>query len=210
MLDSLTAGSLSELDFLSRPPILVVSSRQLAMRVPMASTIKAYAFFKTNFWRNKKLNGFTMSTNGPVTQTYDVTDENGKNPCILILANGWHARSVSQLTSEARKVLFCKQLVKLLGSDEALHPIDYVEKNWLEEPYSDGCYGASWLPGTLSIYGHAITKQHGRAVHFAGTETSHEWAGYVEGAISSGYRAAQEVFDAYQRRSRRAGLQSKL
>lgn len=180
------------------------------MRAPMAATIKAYAFYKTPFWRNKGLNGFTMSTNGPVTQTYDVTDESGKNPCILMLINGWHARSVSQLSAEERKSIFAKHLVKLLGADEALHPIDYVEKNWLDEPFSDGCYGAAWLPGTLSIFGHAITKQHARGVFFAGSETAVEWAGYVEGAISSGYRAAQEVYEAFQRRSRRSRIQSKL
>jgi monoamine oxidase len=127
-----------------------------------------------------------------------------------MLINGWHARSVSQLSSEERKSIFAKHLVKLIGSEEALHPVDYVEKNWLDEPFSDGCYGAAWLPGTLSIFGHAITKQHARGVFFAGSETATEWAGYVEGAISSGYRAAQEVYEAFQRRSRRSRAQSKL
>ena len=30
-------------------------------------------------------------------------------------------------------------------------------------------------------------------IHFAGTESSHIWPGYMEGALISGYRAAQEV-----------------
>jgi monoamine oxidase len=30
-------------------------------------------------------------------------------------------------------------------------------------------------------------------VHLAGTETASEWNGYIDGAISSGQRAAEEV-----------------
>jgi monoamine oxidase len=38
-------------------------------------------------------------------------------------------------------------------------------------------------------------------VHFAGTETAARFAGYIDGAISSGERAAQEVLTQLDSRS---------
>jgi monoamine oxidase len=47
-------------------------------------------------------------------------------------------------------------------------------------------------PGTLSVLGPAIRVPHGR-VHWAGTETSTYWTGYMDGAVRSGKRSAREV-----------------
>jgi len=44
--------------------------------------------------------------------------------------------------------------------------------------------------------GRAIRRPEGR-VHFAGTETAAVWTGYVEGAVRSGERAADEVLSAH-------------
>ena len=33
----------------------------------------------------------------------------------------------------------------------------------------------------------------GAALHWAGTEAATRWAGYIDGAVSSGERAAEEV-----------------
>jgi monoamine oxidase len=37
-----------------------------------------------------------------------------------------------------------------------------------------------------------IAEQHQR-IHWAGTETSTKWMGYIDGAIRSGDRAAEEI-----------------
>jgi monoamine oxidase len=47
-------------------------------------------------------------------------------------------------------------------------------------------------PGTLLKYGPALRKPVGR-IHWAGTETSTYWNGYMDGAVRSGERAASEV-----------------
>ena len=47
-------------------------------------------------------------------------------------------------------------------------------------------------PGTLTEYGPLIAKPVGR-IHWAGTETSTYWHGYMDGAVRSGERAASEV-----------------
>ena len=47
-------------------------------------------------------------------------------------------------------------------------------------------------PGVLLGWGDALRTPVG-PLHWAGTETATEWAGYMDGAIESGQRAAAEV-----------------
>jgi monoamine oxidase len=47
-------------------------------------------------------------------------------------------------------------------------------------------------PGALSEHEHARRTKH-KIVHFVGTETAHEWKGYMDGAIRSGEWGAREV-----------------
>jgi monoamine oxidase len=47
-------------------------------------------------------------------------------------------------------------------------------------------------PGVLTTLGPALCAPVGR-IHWAGTETSPIWSGYIEGAIRSGERASAEV-----------------
>jgi monoamine oxidase len=54
-----------------------------------------------------------------------------------------------------------------------------------------GIYG----PGTMTTFGPAIRKPV-RRIHWAGTETSSYWNGYMDGAVRSGERAAREVIEA--------------
>ena len=50
-------------------------------------------------------------------------------------------------------------------------------------------------PGTWTAHGPALRAPVGR-LHWAGTETATRWAGYFDGAIQSGERAAAEVLAA--------------
>jgi len=50
-------------------------------------------------------------------------------------------------------------------------------------------------PGTLIDFGAALREPVGR-IHWAGTETSTFWNGYMDGAVRSGERAAHEVLRA--------------
>jgi monoamine oxidase len=50
-------------------------------------------------------------------------------------------------------------------------------------------------PGTWSTLGEALTEPVG-PIHWAGTETASVWNGYIDGAIASGRRAADEIVTA--------------
>lgn len=47
-------------------------------------------------------------------------------------------------------------------------------------------------PGFFMTYGPYLRESHGRA-YFGGTETATSWAGYMNGGIQSGERAARQV-----------------
>ena len=92
---------------------------------------------------------------------------------------------------EERKKLFTDMIVNYFGPEGA-KPIDYIDQDWPADPWSRGCYGPSMGPGVLTTLGTALRCKFGR-IHWAGTETSPIWTGYIEGAVRSGERAAADV-----------------
>jgi monoamine oxidase len=70
-----------------------------------------------------------------------------------------------------------------------------VEQHWPAEPFSGGGPVAISAPGALSGFGPALREPVG-PLHWAGTETATQWCGYLDGALSSGLRAADEVMAA--------------
>ena len=74
----------------------------------------------------------------------------------------------------------------------AAAPEEYLERDWSAEEFTRGCYGAHFTPGTWTGFGSALREPVGR-VHWAGTECSPVWNGYMEGAVRSGETTAAEV-----------------
>jgi monoamine oxidase len=64
---------------------------------------------------------------------------------------------------------------------------------WAAEPWSRGAF-AVFHPGQMSTMTADIARPEGR-IHFAGEHTS-QWMGWMEGALESGERAANEVLQA--------------
>jgi monoamine oxidase len=81
-------------------------------------------------------------------------------------------------------------LVRFFGP-EAADCIGYDDNDWLVEPYTHG-YVGSMGPGVMTRFGAALREPCGR-IHWASSETAEEWAGYIEGGMRSGIRAAREV-----------------
>ena len=81
-----------------------------------------------------------------------------------------------------------------MGS-EALNAQSYFDTVWSEEVWTRGCPVGIPTLGTLVAYGPQIREPVGR-IHWAGTETSTYWNGYMDGAVRSGERAAAEVLAA--------------
>uniref|UniRef100_A0A8C1IIE8 Amine oxidase n=1 Tax=Cyprinus carpio TaxID=7962 RepID=A0A8C1IIE8_CYPCA len=173
-------------------PELPPLRNQLIHRVPMGSVIKCMVYYKENFWRKKGYCGSMVieEEEAPIGLTLDDTKPDGSVPAIMGFILARKSRKLASLTKEERRI--CEIYARVLGTEEALNPVHYEEKNWCEEEYSGGCYTAYFPPGIMTQYGRVLREPVGR-LYFAGTETATEWSGYMEGAVQAGERASREI-----------------
>lgn len=172
-------------------PALPFLRDQLTQRFPMGATIKCIATYERPFWRERGFSGEALCTRGPVSVVFDNTTHDGAQPALLGFLVGRAARELGNWLPSERQEAVLSSFVRFFGP-EAARPIEYYEKDWSAEPWTRGCPAGSTTPGTLTVFGKALRAPIGR-IHWASTETAVEWNGYMEGAIESGERAAQEV-----------------
>ena len=141
------------------------------------------------------MNGFTNSGLPPISVSLDATPAEGKPGLLAGFIDSPYSLQWTGRPAPDRKKMVVDHLVDLLGP-EAANPLDYEDQNWPAEVWSRGCYGAYMGPGVMTTVGKSIREPHGR-IHWAGSETSTKWMGYVEGAIRSGERVAGEVLARY-------------
>jgi monoamine oxidase len=174
-------------------PELPAARDQLTQRLPQGTLIKAAAVYERAFWRGAGLTGTAVSIPGPVNATFDDSAQDGTPGVVFGFIGGDNARHHMVKSSANRKAAVLKQFVKFFGA-QAAHPRSYFETNWTREEWTRGCPVAIAGPGTLLAYGPALRRPVGR-IHWAGTETSTYWNGYMDGAVRSAERAAREVLD---------------
>jgi monoamine oxidase len=167
---------------------------QLTQRVPMGSVIKIHAIYEEPFWRQEGLSGFAVSDSGPVTVVYDDCPEGGSPGVLVGFIEGEQARIWARRDQAERRAGILACLVDFLG-EPAGRPRELLERSWADEEYTGGCYTGYFPPGVWTSFGQALREPVGR-LHWAGTETATVWTSYMEGAVQSGERAAEEVLAA--------------
>nr|WP_090281553.1 flavin monoamine oxidase family protein [Mycolicibacterium komanii]CRL78113.1 monoamine oxidase [Mycolicibacterium komanii] len=169
-------------------PDLPAEYGKLAQHWPQGNLSKAYAAYETPFWRPKGLSGEALSDEGPVFITFDVSpSEDGPG----ILLGFVDARSFDSLPPAQRRERALSGFAALFGN-AALDPIDYLDHCWSAEPFAPGGPTAAVPPGSWTTYGPWLRKPV-NGIHWAGTETADTWTGFLDGAVRSGTRAADEV-----------------
>lgn len=163
----------------------------LLERMPMGSVIKIHVAYERPFWRHRGLSGAVVSNDRVFNVAFDQSmDDNGMGVLVGFI-DADHAIAMSARDQASRRQQVITDLTHYFGEDAA-RPIDYVEQDWTTEPWSRGCYAAHTAPGVLTSFGDTLREPCGR-IHWAGTETASEWTGYLEGALQSGSRAAEEI-----------------
>ncbi|MDR3498278.1 MAG: FAD-dependent oxidoreductase [Parvibaculum sp.] len=163
----------------------------LFQRMPMGSVIKVHVAYKTPFWRKAGLSGQAASDAHAFNVVFDQTPEDERIGILVGFIDGAHAVEMSAMGDNARRQSVIAALVDYFGP-QAAEPIDYNDQDWTAEEWSRGCYVGHMAPGTMTLFGDVIREPAGR-IHWAGTETATEWAGYMDGALQSGIRAAAEI-----------------
>jgi monoamine oxidase len=172
-------------------PELPARRDQMTQRMPQGAIIKCMAVYDEPFWRAEGLSGSGLSDCGSVNAIFDNSPPDGFPGVLLGFLDGRAARRWGQATVAERRSEVVRVFSRLFGV-KALTPIDYVERNWAAERWSRGCYSGAFGPSGWTDFGPALRRPVGR-IHWAGTETATVWNGYIDGAITSGRRAAAEV-----------------
>lgn len=180
-------------------PCLPFAKQALFNRMPVSHMTKFIITYEKAFWIEKGYSGEIVSNGGekvcddcdtqPAGVICDHTIDD--NPALVGFISGRQGLQWSDKPFEERKQAVLVQLSKFLG-DEALTPIEYSEKRWHLEPYNGGCPIDTVPPGMMRYFSSGLREPF-RRVHFAGTESSTLWCGFMDGAIRAGNRAATEV-----------------
>jgi monoamine oxidase len=172
-------------------PALTGKRAQLVEKMPMGAVIKCTAIYAEPFWRSEGLSGMCVSDHGPIHVSFDNSPPEGKPGVLMGFAEADDARRLGRLSQEERREEAVACFARCYG-ERARTPIHYTDHVWENDPWSGGCYGAFMPPGLWTSLGPSLREPVGR-VHWAGTETATVWSGYIDGAISSGKRAAGEI-----------------
>ena len=173
------------------PPVPTLRD-QLTQRVTMGATVKCLMTYEAPFWRKEGLSGEAVSGDGPISVVYDNCDPEGR-ACLVAFVVGAPARGWSDRPERERKARVLEHMARLFGP-QAASPRAYQEQDWSREPESGGAPVVNFPPGTLSRFGPALRAPVGR-VHWAGSESARAFVGFMEGALESGLRAADEILE---------------
>lgn len=158
--------------------------------------VKAIVVFKTPFWIEKGFCGLVQSFVGPASVIRDTSSPDDDKHAVTCFMVGSPAVEWGSLPLAEQQEKIIVQLGSLYG-DEAIVRREFVEMvthDWADDKWTGGgCPCASLAPGVIDSLGSGSLREPLGNLHFAGTETAAEWKGYMEGAVRSGERAAQEV-----------------
>lgn len=173
-------------------PPLPTGKALLAASTRLGYYTKVLATYSEPWWRENGLSGASQSFLGPAAATRDTSEDYLSRFRLTSFIAGAPGEQWSQLTSAERRETALAQLSKLFGSNDAYHPTEYIEQQWAAEEWTLGAPCPYTPPGVLTKVGNCLTEPFGH-VHFVGAETAVEWKGYMEGALASGTRGADEV-----------------
>lgn len=172
-------------------PSLPAMRDQLIQRMPQGTVVKTMAVYEQPFWREKGFSGQATSDIGPAGIVFDNSPPDGVPGVLLGFLEGRLARQWGARSADQRRDAILAGHARLFGK-EAAQPDRFIERNWADEEWTRGCYGCLMTTGGWTEYGPALRRPVG-ALHWAGAETATVWSGYMDGAVQSGERAADEV-----------------
>lgn len=159
-------------------------------RAPMGAVIKCYVAYDTPFWRDMGYTGQAFFEGDANVFFEHSLNDSGKFALVAFM-DGEAVLRWADRTQEERRDFVVSEIVRIFG-DAGANPVDYTDKAWSADPWRRGGYGTQPTPGAWTVAGEAWNRPVDR-IHWAGSDTSAVWNGYVEGALQAGQRAANEV-----------------
>jgi len=178
---------------ISFTPSLPPKRDKLLQKMPMGSAIKTFAIYKKPFWREKGFSGKVVNDTGLVRLIYDASPHDDSYGVLLAFLLGKSVIHIEKTSETWLADSVLSTLAKFFG-EEARKPEEFIFYNWNEDPWARGGYAGYMPPGVMTTVGDTLQDPSGH-IYWAGTETSVKWNGYIEGAIQSGLRAANQILE---------------
>jgi len=140
------------------------------------------------------VSGESLSDASLASLTFDLSPPDGSRGVLVGFVGGDDARTYAAMGEAERRANVLAGFARLYGP-KALEPAGWAEREWAAQEWSGGGPVAIAPPGALTTGGDALRKPCG-PIHWAGTESSPTWGGFIDGAIRSGERAAAEILGA--------------
>ncbi|CAM1503550.1 Fc.00g011410.m01.CDS01 [Cosmosporella sp. VM-42] len=174
-------------------PSLPAQKVKLLQNMPMGAYWKVFAAYDKPFWRDTGLRGEAFCPDGYMALINDVSPEDSSRGVLMGFVVASKALEFLDMTDEEREDIVLREFQACYGSP-ANEPKKLTLHTMMNEQWSTGCPVATPTPGIWTSLGRWLRKPVDR-IHWAGTETSDVWCGYMEGAANSGLRAAGEVME---------------
>ena len=171
------------------PPFSIEKQRAIE-QLPYLSESKIFLQTKERFWLNQGESGFAV-TDLPINQVWDMThNQPSKRGILQASPLSLHSRRVTEL-SEAERITFTLDQIEMLFPGIRNHFEAGLSKCWDQDEWARGA-SAYYKPGQFSTLLPHVSRPEGR-IHFAGEHTSVWIDGWMQGALESGNRVANEV-----------------
>ena len=166
----------------------------LNMPTWVGSQAKTLSIYDAPFWRDSNLSGMASSFIGPMQEIHDASPLDGTGALMGFSSLSPAGRLA--LGEERLRELAVAQLERLFGK-AAGKPLAVIHKDWAQDPYTATADDFE-PPNEYPAYGIPSGGEDlwdGQLI-FAGSETSNEHPGYLEGALSAAARAADSILTA--------------
>jgi monoamine oxidase len=172
-------------------PELPMQKHKLIESMEMGTVIKSHAVYDKPFWRQAGLSGAMTCLDEIVELSVDNSVPGSERGIVTSLIHADRAKTLLQLSDVERRDVILKAYANVFG-EKALTPLHYTDYSFTNNPWIGGAYSGYFKKGIYSQYGDYLAKPIGN-IHWAGTETSTLFKGFMEGAVLSGERVAREV-----------------
>lgn len=175
-------------DIVCNPP-LPPEQREAIVRLKYGRATRTLLQFEGRFWHQREgLKAF--GTDLPIGAVWEGNEEQpGPHGILSLLAGGSASVETQRLIANGGVERVAQQLAWLGVADMPVLASRVI--SWEDDPWARGGY-AYFDPSYDPAWRLWLSKPHGRML-FAGEHTSVQWQGYMNGAVESGLRAAQEV-----------------
>ncbi|HWI23015.1 MAG TPA: FAD-dependent oxidoreductase [Baekduia sp.] len=174
-------------------PVLPAKRDRLQSRYLGGHGSKLFGRYPEPWWRDRGFAGTGLGFPGMMV-VMDVTAPDDADATLMAFPDPQYLlpsdRADALTDDAAARALFDDAIAAYFG-DDAPAPSEFHHFTWFGDPWSTGC-GAGLPPGLLTNAGDALRERVGRIV-WAGTETGLPFPDWLEGALLSGERAADEA-----------------